>query len=168
MATQGSKNSAAESEADKTKTLNTNSMEILVAAFSKAIKIEMTAGVAATSAAVTVAINAQYSRAKTTKYTSAIGPYNNQSFFVVDHRGKERDIEELTLAKVGNNVRAYLTKIQEKHNKIGALRKDSFKFDDQRWLTVTFEQLVKTGYFDFLEDVKRQRSKLIKDISTFD
>ena len=82
MATQGSKNSAAESEADKTKTLNTNSMEILVAAFSKAIKIEMTAGVAATSAAVTVAINAQYSRAKTTKYTSAINPYDNQSFRV--------------------------------------------------------------------------------------
>ena len=59
---------------------------------------------------------------------------------VVDHRGKERDLEELTLAKAGNDVRAYLTKIQEKRNKIDQLRKDNSKFDDQRWLTLTFEE----------------------------
>ena len=31
---------------------------------------------------------------------------------VVNHQGKERDLEELTLAKSGNDVRAYLTKLQ--------------------------------------------------------
>ena len=78
MATRGSKKSAAESEDDDTKTLNTKSMEILVTDFSKAIKTAMTAGVAAASAAATATINAQYSRAKTTKYTSDIDSYDNQ------------------------------------------------------------------------------------------
>ena len=87
---------------------------------------------------------------------------------VVDHRGKEREREELTLAKAGKNFRAYLTKMQEKRNKIDALRKDNVKFDDQRWLTLTFESLVKTRCSDFLDDVKRQRSEWIKDSSTLD
>ena len=86
---------------------------------------------------------------------------------VVDHRGKERDLEELKLAKAGNNVRAYLTKMQEKRKKIDALRKDNVKFDNQRWLTLTFEQLVKTGCSDFLDKVKRQQSEWIKDSGTF-
>ena len=51
---------------------------------------------------------------------------------VVNHQRKERDIKELTIAKAGNDVRAYLTKIQEKRNKIDALRKNNVKFDDQR------------------------------------
>ena len=58
--------------------------------------------------------------------------------------------------------------MQEKRNKIDALRKDNVKFDDQRWLTLTFEQLVKTGCSDFLEDVKRQQSEWLKDSGTFD
>ena len=87
---------------------------------------------------------------------------------VVNHQGKERDPEELKLAKSGNYVRAYLTKMQEKRNKIDALRKDNVKFDDQRWLTLTFESLVKTRCSDFLDDVKRQRSEWIKDSSTLD
>ena len=57
-------------------------MERLVSAFSKAIKTAMTAGVAAISAAATSAINAQYSMATTTKYTSAINPYDIQLFSV--------------------------------------------------------------------------------------
>ena len=77
---------------------------------------------------------------------------------VVDHQAKERDIEELILAKAGNDVRAYLTNIQEMRNEIDALRKDSVKFDNQRYLTLTFEQIVKTGCSDFFEDVKRQQS----------
>ena len=77
---------------------------------------------------------------------------------VVDHRGKERDLEALTLAKAGKDVRACFTKMQEKRNKIDALCKDNVKFDNQRWLTLTFKQLFKTGCSDFLEDVKRQQS----------
>ena len=63
-------------------------MEILVTDFSKAIQTAMTAGVAAASAAATAAVNSQYSRATTTKYTSAIDPYNNQSFSVDIKEGK--------------------------------------------------------------------------------
>ena len=87
---------------------------------------------------------------------------------VVGHREKERDIEELTLAKSGNDVRAYLTKMQNKRDKIDALRKEKVQFDNQRWLTLTFEQLVKTRCSDFLEYVKCQQSKWIKDSGTFD
>ena len=58
---------------------------------------------------------------------------------VFNHRSKERELKELTLTKAGNDVRAYLTKMQEKRNEIDALRKENVKFDDQRWLTLTFE-----------------------------
>ena len=44
--------------------------------------------------------------------------------YVVDHQVKERELEELTLAKSGNDVCAYLTKMQEKRNEIDALRKE--------------------------------------------
>ena len=80
---------------------------------------------------------------------------------VVEHKVKEIEVEELTLAKAGNDVCSYLTKIQEKRNKIDMLQKDNAKFDDQRWLTLTFEQLVKTRCSDFLEDVKRQQSEIM-------
>ena len=86
---------------------------------------------------------------------------------IVDHRGKERELEELTLSKAGNDVRAYLTKMQEKRNEIDALHKDNVIFDNQGWLTLTFEQIVKTGCSDFLEDVKCQQSEWIKDSGTF-
>ena len=62
----------------------------------------------------------------------------------------------------------YLTKMQEKRNKIDALRKDNVKFEYQRWLTLTFEQLVKTGCSNFLEDFKRQQSEWIRESGTFD
>ena len=88
MATRGSKKSASESEDNETETLNTKIIERLVTAFSKAIETEMTTGVAAVSSFATAAINAQYSRATTTKYTSAIDPYDNQSFSVDNKEGK--------------------------------------------------------------------------------
>ena len=56
--------------------------------------------------------------------------------------------------------------MQEKRNKIDALRKEKIKFDNQRWLTLTFEQLVKTGCSDFIEEVKRQQNEWIKDPGT--
>ena len=88
MDTWGSKKNAPESGDNETETLNNKSIERLVATFSKAIQTAMTAGVAAASAAATAAINAQYSRATTTKYTSAIDPYDNQSFSVETKEGK--------------------------------------------------------------------------------
>ena len=48
---------------------------------------------------------------------------------VVDHQGKERELEDLTLAKTGNDVRVYPTKMQKKRNKIDVLHKDKVKFD---------------------------------------
>ena len=61
---------------------------------------------------------------------------------VVDNKGKERELEELKLPKGGNDISAYLNKMQEKRNRIDAIRKDNVKFDKQRWLTLTFEQLI--------------------------
>ena len=87
---------------------------------------------------------------------------------VVDHRGKESELKELTFAKAGNNVCAYLTKMQENRNESDVLCKDNVRFDDQSWLMLNFEHLVDTGCSDFLEDVKCQRSKCIKDYGTFD
>ena len=77
-------------------------------------------------------------------------------------------LESLTLQNCNNKVRTLLPKMQEKSMEIENLRKDNVKFDGQRWLTLCFEQPVKTACPDFLEDVKRQRSKWIKDSSTFD
>ena len=82
MATRGSKKSAADSEDDETKTLSPKSTERLVKAFSKAIQTAMTAGVATATAAATAAITSRHSATTTTKYTSAIDPYKNQSFSV--------------------------------------------------------------------------------------
>ena len=59
------------------------------------------------------------------------------------------------------------TNMQEKGNKTDALHKDNIKFDNQRWLTLTFEKLVKTRCSNFLEDVIRQQSEYIKDSVTF-
>ena len=77
-------------------------------------------------------------------------------------------LESLTLQNCNNKVRTLLPKMQEKRMEIDALRKDNIKFNGQRWLTLCFEQPVKTACPNFLEDVKRQRSKWIKDSSTFD
>ena len=85
---QGSKKTAAASEDNATKTLNTKSMERLITAFSKTIQTAMTTGVVAASAATNAAINAQYSRSTTTHYTSAIDPYDNQLFRVNNKEGK--------------------------------------------------------------------------------
>ena len=57
--------------------------------------------------------------------------------------------------------------MQEKRNEIDALCKDNIKFYDQRWLTLTFEQLIKTGCSEFLEDVKHQQREWIKDSGKF-
>ena len=86
---------------------------------------------------------------------------------VIDHRAKERELESLTLENCANDVRTFLTKMQEKRMEIDALCKNNVEFDGQRWLTLCFEQLVKTNCPDFLNDVKRQRSEWIKDSSKF-
>ena len=99
-------------------------------------------------------------------FKMALDPMKPQ--LVVDHRAKKRELETLTLANCDNDVRTFITKMQEKRIKIDALRKDNVKFDDQRWLTLVFEQLANTECPDFLEDVKRQRSESVKDSSKFD
>ena len=81
---------------------------------------------------------------------------------IINHKSKERDLKELTLAKSDNNLCNYLTKMQEKRNDIDSLWKDGVKFDEQRWLTLCFEQLAKTGYSDFLDNIKHQKSEWVK------
>ena len=87
MATQGSKKSAPESEDDESETLNPKSIEIRVTAFFKSIETAMTAGVAAASTAATATINDQFSKKTTTKYISALDPYDNQLFSVDTKEG---------------------------------------------------------------------------------
>ena len=85
---------------------------------------------------------------------------------VIDHRTKERKIEDLTIELCENNVCTYLMKMQEMRNKIYSLRNDMIKYYKQRFLTLTFNELGKTAG-DFLADVKRQRSEWVNKPSAF-
>ena len=67
-------------------------------------------------------------------------------------------MEDLTIASCDKNVRTYFTKMQEMKNEIDSLRKDGIKYDEQRFLTLTFKYLVKKAG-DFLSDFKYQCSK---------
>eukprot|EP00957_Ditylum_brightwellii_P162794 12396944-Ditylum_brightwellii.AAC.1 len=55
---------------------------------------------------------------------------------VVDHQAKETELENMTLALFGNNVRTLLTTMQDKHNKIGTLQKDGddIKAEKRKWI----------------------------------
>ena len=86
---------------------------------------------------------------------------------VIDHRAKERKMEDLTIASCQDNVRTYLTTMQEMRIEIDSLRKDGIKYDEQRFLTLIFDELGKTAG-DFLADVKRQRSEWVKNPNGFD
>eukprot|EP00957_Ditylum_brightwellii_P131065 9997373-Ditylum_brightwellii.AAC.1 len=50
---------------------------------------------------------------------------------MVDHQAKETELENMTVALFGNNLRTLLTTMQEKHNKIDALQKDGVKINEQ-------------------------------------
>ena len=64
----------------------------------------MTAVVVAASAATTAAINAQYSTATTTKYTSAIDPYENQLFSVDTKEGKYQWGQITNICEIGTSI----------------------------------------------------------------
>ena len=85
---------------------------------------------------------------------------------VINYQAKERKIEDLTIESFENNVCTYLTKMQEMRNKIYYLRKDRIKYDNKRFLTLTFNDLVKTAG-DFLADVKHQRSEWVNNPPAF-
>ena len=57
-------------------------------------------------------------------------------------------------------------KIQGIRNDIDSLRKDRIKYDEQRFLTLAFDELSNTAG-DFLADIKRQRSEWVKNLSVF-
>ena len=76
---------------------------------------------------------------------------------VIDHQAKERKMEDLKIKLCENNVRTYLTKMQDMKKNIDSLRKDGIKYDDLKFLTLTLDELGKTSG-DFLLDVKRQCS----------
>ena len=84
---------------------------------------------------------------------------------VVDHRVKETEMEGLTLAACGNNIRTYLTQIQERRIELDTLRKDSY--DMQRFMTLLFEALEESSCEDFLTDVKYQKLEWIRHPLTF-
>ena len=76
---------------------------------------------------------------------------------VIDHQDKNRKMEYLIIELRKNNVRTYLTKMQEMRNEIDYLQKDGIKCDEKRFLTLTFDELGKTARY-LLTDLKLQRS----------
>ena len=68
---------------------------------------------------------------------------------VINHREKEKDLKNLSLALCGNNVRTLLTQMQDKKDDIDTFRKDGVKFDEQRFLTLLFDNLLATVCDDF-------------------
>ena len=87
---------------------------------------------------------------------------------VVDHRAKEKELEEMTLASSNNDVRLLLTSMQEKRDEIDTLRKDGVKFDDQRFLTLIFDNLAIAKCTDFRADIKAEKRNWVKNPSLID
>ena len=56
--------------------------------------------------------------------------------------------------------------MQDMRNKIYSLQKYGIKYGEQQFLTLTLDNLGKTAG-DFLSDIKRQRSKWVKNTSAF-
>ena len=71
-------------------------------------------------------------------------------------------MEDMTIKSCKNNVHTYLTKLQETRNDIDPLQKYGIKYDEQHFITLTFDELVNTaGYF--LADVNCQQSEWVKN-----
>ena len=70
-------------------------------------------------------------------------------------------MEDLTIDSCENNVFTYLAKMQEMQNELYSLQKYRIKYNEQRFLTLTFDELSKTAG-DFFANAKRQRSKWVK------
>ena len=64
---------------------------------------------------------------------------------VIDHQSKESKMEYLTIKTCENNVRTYLKKMQDMQNEIDSFLKNRIKYDEQRFLTLTFNELGKTS-----------------------
>ena len=75
-------------------------------------------------------------------------------------------MEDLTIKSCKKNVRTYLTKMQDMQNKIDSLQKEGINYNEQRFLTLAFDDLVKTSG-DLLADVKHQLSEWVKKPSDF-
>ena len=85
---------------------------------------------------------------------------------IIDHQSKEREMEDLTTESFDNNVRTYLSKMQEMQNEIDSLWKYWIKYDEQCFLPITFNELGETaGYF--LVNIKRQSSNWVKNPAAF-
>ena len=87
---------------------------------------------------------------------------------VINHRQKEKALESLTLSNAENNVRTFLTKMQEQRDEIDTLRKDGVKYDAQRFLTLMFDKLLETSCPDFLSEVKLSRNQWVKNPAAID
>ena len=85
---------------------------------------------------------------------------------VIDHGAKERKMEDPTIDLCENNVCTYLTKMQDMQNEIYSLQKDGIKYNEQWFLTPTFDELKKNAG-DLIADVKPQRSYWLKKPSAF-
>ena len=86
----------------------------------------------------------------------------------VYHGTTEMRMEALTLSDCDNNFRTLLTKQQGYVLEIDHLRIDGVTYAPQRFSTLVFDELFKTNFPYFMDDVKAERSKWINRPSTFD
>ena len=77
-----------------------------------------------------------------------------------------KEIEALTLIGYGNNIRTFLTTMEEKHNEINFLILGKEEFAAHRFNIIVFDELSKSSCKYFLNNVKQAKSDLIKDPDT--
>ena len=87
---------------------------------------------------------------------------------VVDHRSKEKDTENLILATYFNNVRIYLTTMQDKIINLDKSFKDGTTYNMQRFNTQICNALKWTLCAYFLVYVKTQMNEWIKNPDKLD
>ena len=90
-----------------------------------------------------------------------------KSRLVIDHKSKERELEDLTLEACQNNVCTYLTTMKEKKIEVDTICKDGTTYNIQQMNTLILDELFETACKAFLANVKQKNSLWIKDPATF-
>ena len=86
---------------------------------------------------------------------------------VFNHAIKEKELENLTLTKCGNNVHTFLATIQKKRNDINANLPEGEDYPARCFHTNMLTQLEKSTCDVFLSNVKDANSRWIKSSDTF-
>ena len=87
---------------------------------------------------------------------------------VVDYPVHKTKLEDLTLLSCNNNVNTFLTNMEKMRIVINSMLPDKQYFSEQRFVTIMFDQLLKSSYEEFLTNVKHAKSDWIKNPKKFD